>query len=149
MVHWCIYSVSSPCNGLSPKGSITESTGLLLHGMNLATVLVFPVVMVLCVTSLTPGTHTHYTHAHTHTHTHTHTRTPHTHTLYLVLFLRLRVCGSPRSVCACLCVSSGGGAVPRCLHHPVHEDVFVQRHQQVVQGGQTGQSPNTEALKLL
>uniref|UniRef100_A0A8C4ZPC1 O-acyltransferase n=1 Tax=Gadus morhua TaxID=8049 RepID=A0A8C4ZPC1_GADMO len=35
-------------------GKISESTGLMLHGLNLTAILVFPVVMVLCVTSLTP-----------------------------------------------------------------------------------------------
>lgn len=35
-------------------GSISESTGLMLHVFNLAVILVFPVVIVLAVTSLTP-----------------------------------------------------------------------------------------------
>ena len=80
-----------------------------------------------------------YTHTRTRTHTHYLFYVFHLYYLHFVFF----------SLCLCLWVSSGGSALPRYLHHPIHEDVLVQRHQQVVQRDQTGQSQKTDALKLL
>lgn len=39
----------------SPQGALTEQAGLLLHGVNLATILCFPAAVAFLLESITPG----------------------------------------------------------------------------------------------
>lgn len=37
------------------QGTISETTGLILHSLNLTILLIFPTALILSVTSITPG----------------------------------------------------------------------------------------------